>query len=173
MSTEVSPVETHAPVSRRRSLFLPGFALGFLLLTAITCAGSLFAAGLDTGSIADLRGRAAVAWTPPPPLIIAPVQEPSAPAETEQSGDFAFRTGDRPRNITSSLVNVRAVPGYLGKPPQDIVAQAVPGQVVEILDGPQVADGLIWWYVRLSTPSGEAEGWMAEATGSGVQILGN
>lgn len=157
---------------RRRSLFLPGFAVGFVLLTALTCAGGLYAAGLDTGGIAQLRGRSAAGWTPPPAPLVALVEETAVTVESETAGDDAFRPGDLLRNITSSRVNIRESPGYLGKPPEDVVAQAVPGEGVEIVDGPQVADGLTWWYVRLSGESGAVEGWMAEATASGVQILG-
>ena len=80
----------------------------------------------------------------------------------------AFRTGDQARNITSSVVNIRRTPGHLGKPAGDIVAQALPGDTVTIVKGPSVADNLTWWYVRY----GAAEGWMAQATASGVQILG-
>lgn len=165
------PIDSRPPNRRRRSLFVPGFALGFLLLTALSCGGALYAAGIDGGKLAELRGNGAVAWTPPPTPVHVPgadvqVHEPSPDAE------YAFRAGDRPYNITASLVNLRASPGYLGKPSDDVVAQAAPGQQVEILSGPQHVDGLLWWYVRLLPSAATAEGWMAEATGSGVQILG-
>ncbi len=158
-------------VSRRRSLFLPGFVLGFLVLTALTCGGSLYAAGIDGGRLAVLRNGGAV-WTPPPTPLATIVEQP--PTATDQwTSDATFRRGERPRNVTASQVNVRSSPGYLGKPSGDVIAQAAPGDQVEIVEGPETADGLVWWLVRLQQEDGgSTEGWMAEATASGVQILG-
>lgn len=153
---------------RRRSLFPAGFALGILLMASVSCGGGLYAAGIDANRFAELRG-ASTAWTPPPTPVVLPTQQ----APTDGPGaDALYRPGDRPRNVTASFVNIRAAPGYLGKPPDDVVAQAAPGQAVEIVDGPQTSDGLTWWYVRLAQSADAVEGWMAEATAGGVQILG-
>ena len=43
---------------------------------------------------------------------------------------------------------------------------------ITILEGPQAADDLRWWRIRYDNPAGSAEGWVAESTASGVQILG-
>ncbi len=164
------PAESQ-PRSRRRSYFVPGFALGFLLLAALSCSSALYAAGIDATRLAELRGGS-TAWTPPPTPISLTLRQPSPDTGELATGAYAFRPGDRPLNMTSSLVNIRTSPGYLGKSAGDVVAQATPGQQVEILDGPQSADGLTWWYVQLVSETGTQPGWIAEATASGVQILG-
>lgn len=167
-----SPDNQTAP-EHRRSFFLPGFVLGFLILAVLSCSGALFAAGIDAGKITQLRDNSLVAWTAPPTPVPSQVEVAPQRSESESTVDDAYLPGDRPRNITSSLVNIRSSPGYLGKPAQDVVAQAVPGQEVEILGGPETVDGLEWWRVRLATTEATVEGWIAEATASGVQILGN
>lgn len=169
------PAPTVSPTAsprRARAWFWPGFAAGFLLLASLTCVVSVFATGLNRFDIADLGGASAAAWTPPPSTPTLPPADVASPSgEAPLAG--VYLPGDRVRNITSSVVNIRATPGYLGKPLQDIVAQAMPGDAVEIVEGPVLADNLTWWRVRLS-PGGGAlvDGWMAEATASGVQIMG-
>lgn len=155
-----------SPPNRARNLFWPGFALGFLLIAALSCSAMLLLSGL--GNLGELRSAGAV-WTPPPLAVAtpAPTLESGIGSESEPAvGEY--RTGDQARNITTSVVNIRRTPGHLGKPAGDIVAQALPGDTVTIVKGPSVADNLTWWYVRY----GAAEGWMAQATASGVQILG-
>ena len=166
------PFDPPTPAGRRvRSLYIPGFVVGFLLLAAVTCGGSLYAAGIDAGRIAELRSDSA-AWTPPPTPTLNPMALAS-PVAGDATSAYTYAPGDAPRNITSSLVNIRRSPGYLGKASDDVLAQVVPGQQVEILDGPQSSDGLLWWHVRLMDGGRPNEGWIAEATGSGVQILGD
>lgn len=168
--TEMMPPSTpNQSPQKRRSLFLVGLAVGFLLLATVSCTAGLYAVGIDANRLAELRG-ASSAWTPPPTPFSLATLEPADDDLTAVDGLYA--PGDRPRNVTASLVNIRSSPGYLGKPPSDVIAQVTPGQEVEILDGPQSADGLIWWHVRLLPPTGVADGWIAEATASGVQILG-
>ena len=77
------------------------------------------------------------------------------------------------RNLTNSRVNVRATPGYLSKSASDVIGVMAPGGVAVILGEQQTADNLAWWRVRVTLDDGRAvEGWVAEATASGVQILG-
>lgn len=165
------PVLPSAPPRRARAWFWPGFAAGFLLLASLTCVVSVFATGLNRFDIADLSGQSAAAWTPPPATPALPSVDAAGPSGEAPLSD-AYLPGDRVRNITSSVVNIRATPGYLGKSAGDIVAQVMSGDAVEIVAGPALADNLTWWRVRLS-PGGGAlvEGWMAEATASGVQIM--
>jgi hypothetical protein len=81
--------------------------------------------------------------------------------------------GQQVQNVTSSQVNIRAAPGYLSKPNGDVIGQVPPGGKIEIIGGHTSADGLTWWYSRYTAPDGVAiDGWIAEATASGVQILG-
>jgi hypothetical protein len=85
----------------------------------------------------------------------------------------AFQLGETARNITSSRVNIRQTPGHLGKTDSDIVAQLQPGDTMQIVAGPAPADNLTWWLIQFqSRDERMVEGWVAEATGSGVQILG-
>jgi hypothetical protein len=81
--------------------------------------------------------------------------------------------GDSLRNVTPSRVNIRRVPGYLSKPEGDVIAQIGPDESVELLGGRAIADNLAWYYIRYRTPGGQVvDGWIADATASGVQILG-
>ena len=104
------------------------------------------ATGLNSFDLADLQADR-VAWTPPPAL---PTQRSPWPrrASPQDQPDDGYPPGEQLRNITSSLVNVRAEPGYLGKPAGDIVAQVPPGGVVEIIGERAVADNLVWWRIR-------------------------
>lgn len=156
-----------------RSLFWPGFALGFLLLATLSCGGLFAALGLDELSFSDLQ-VGAPAWTPPP--IVPTPENPIASSQTDPdaalAGAAGFAIGSAVRNATNSRVNIRRAPGYLGKPADDVLAQLQPGDAMVILDGVTVVDGLNWWHVR--TTGGSAlpvEGWVAEATASGVKIL--
>lgn len=168
------PTPTPEPRRRRqlRSLFWPGFAVGFLLLSLASCGGIVLATGINRLDLADLQNHEQ-AWSPP--LVTpTPVITPAAAEEaiTGEAGG-AFTLGDQPRNITSSQVNIRAVPGYLSKPAGDVIGQVPPGGVVEITGGRAFADGLTWWLIRYTASDGAViSGWIAEATASGVQILG-
>lgn len=65
-------------------------------------------------------------------------------------------------------VNLRRSPGYVNKNDQDDVIVKIPtGATVKLLDGPQEADGLNWWYVEWSG----YKGWIAEKSGSGRTIM--
>jgi hypothetical protein len=168
------PVPEQKPKRRMRNLFWPGFIVGFLLLSLASCGGLLLATGINNIDLADLQGDGQ-AWTPPqvtPTPVVPPAAEASeAPIVGEAGG--AFSVGQRLTNITSSQVNIRAEPGYLSKPAGDIIGQVPPGGSVEVIGGRTFADGLTWWYIRYNTQDGAAiDGWIAEATASGVQILG-
>ena len=66
-----------------------------------------------------------------------------------------------------------ATPGYLGKGAADIVGQLAAGDALVVLGDATLADNLIWWRIRFAPGNGNSvEGWVAEATASGVQILG-
>ncbi len=153
--------------SRGRGKFWVGFVVGFLLLTLASCSGAALMLGFGRLSLADLRGDAN-AWTPPT-LIATPEGSLVAQGnEAAQAGSGRFTVGRRVRNITASRVNVRATPGHLGKPEGDIVAQLAPGEQVEILGESAAANNLVWHKVLVQG----IEGWVAESTASGVQILG-
>lgn len=164
------PITTSVKSGRRRSRFWLGFAVGFGLLAISSCSGIAIALGLNQLSLADIQGNEAL-WTPPP---YTPAQTPAPVVETNTTdGAARFSPQQRVRNLTNSRVNVRAAPGYLSKPPGDVIGVMAPGGVAVILGGQQVADNLSWWRVRVTLDDGRTiEGWVAEATASGVQILG-
>lgn len=65
-------------------------------------------------------------------------------------------------------VSLRRSPGYLGKnDQQDVLVEIPRGEIVRLLNGPQTADGLNWWYVGWNG----YEGWIAEKTASGKIIM--
>lgn len=69
-----------------------------------------------------------------------------------------FSIGDTVQALTS--VNVRQVPGYDGS----VVTHLQPGDTTKIISNSQCSDGLTWWPI--------VEGWAAEATPDGFNLLG-
>ena len=171
MADQIPPNASTPSFRRPASLYWPGFLAGFLLLSSLSCGALFMATGVTRFDLADLQANQA-GWTPPPALPTLEVAV-AAPESDQDRIDDGYPPGEQLRNITSSLVNIRAVPGYLGKPDGDIVGQVPPGGVVEIVGERAVADNLVWWRIRYITADGaQVEGWIAEATASGVQILG-
>lgn len=171
-ATAPTPSPTPEPSRRRklRTLFWPGFLAGFLLLSVASCGGIVLATGINRLDLADLQNNGQ-AWTPPA-VTATPVVTPAADTIIGEPGG-AFALGDRLINVTASQVNIRAEPGYLSKPANDVIGQVPPGGAVEIIGGRAFADGLTWWLIRYTTTNGAViDGWIAEATASGVQILG-
>ena len=157
------------PASNRRARFWIGFAAGFALLTIASCGGIGIALGLNELSLAELQGNGAV-WTPPP---YTPAPTPLPVADAAASGATRFAVDQRVRNLTNSRVNLRSTPGYLSKTASDVIGTLQPGDRVTILGEQQAADNLTWWRVRATLTDGRTiDGWVAEATASGVQILG-
>lgn len=63
---------------------------------------------------------------------------------------------------------LRQSPGYSNKNNDiDLLANVPAGDIVQILDGPEQADGLNWWHVSWNGITG----WMADHTGSGKTIM--
>lgn len=154
-----------------RTPFWLAFAISFVLLAGASCGGVALLAGFGDLSLADLQSNGPV-WTPPPAPTPLPADmtAPAAAGDANtQSGPL--QPGSQARNVATSRVNIRRAPGYLGKGDGDIVGQMEQGATVTILQWPQAVDQLTWWYIRLDTPTGSVEGWVAESTASGVQIL--
>lgn len=166
-------VPPSAPRAKPRftlSRFWLGFALSFITLSIMSCGALFLATGVTGLDLADLQ-NSEPRWQPPQ-VTPTPTPEATTVAEQPVVSDGLFRVGDRARNIAASRVNIRATPGYLGKPDGDIIGQVPPGAVVEIAGGRTIADNLTWWLVRYVAPDGGViQGWMAEATAGGVQIL--
>ncbi len=113
----------------------------------------------------------AQAWQPSP-FVPTPTPLVSDESAAEELIATTFAIGDPVRNVTNSRVNVRRSPGYLSKSGDDVLGQLQPGDALEIVGEPAAADNLIWWRIRYRSSEGQViEGWVAEATASGVQIL--
>lgn len=159
------------PGRQPRSRFWLGFTVGFALLTIASCSSIGIALGLNELSLAEIQGNGVV-WTPPPYTPV-PTLAPADVAIVETGTSTRFVAAQRVRNLTNSRVNVRATPGYLSKPASDVIGMLEPGAAIVILGENQAADNLTWWRVLAMLTDGRTvEGWVAEATASGVQILG-
>ena len=125
-------------------------------------------------TLAEMQGSG-LAWTPMPitPTVEAPAVESAAGAQTTTGVSTRFAAGQIARNLTNSRVNIRATPGYLSKAAADVVGVLPPGETVTLTGDSARADNLLWWRVQAKSGTGQVvEGWVAEATASGVQILG-
>ncbi len=163
-----SPSSRPQPSRARRSnrgRYWLGFVLGFTLLALVSCGGMAVAMGFNRLTLADLRGNGS-GWTPP---TLIPTTTPPPPGVVESDPTSGrFGAGQTVFNMTGSRVNLRQTPGHVGKPSGDVLAQLQPGDAVVILGESASADNLAWWRVAYQG----IEGWVAEATASGVEILG-
>lgn len=80
-----------------------------------------------------------------------------------------------PNNIvaTTTAVNLRRTPGYVGKAASDILVQAPADARLTILSAaPQQVDGLDWWQVRYSPPGqSPLVAWAAHKSPAGAELL--
>lgn len=163
-----APAPSRRVRTKRRGFWL-GFVLSFALLSLATCGSMAVALGLDELRISDFAGGDAV-WTPPTlmptPDAVPEVAADAGAGEAVAAGRFA--PGQAVRNVTNSRVNVRRTPGHLGKAGDDVIVQIPAGDSIVILGETAGADNLTWWRVSFQG----VEGWVAESTASGVQILG-
>ena len=89
-----------------------------------------------------------------------PVEPPTPPVARLAKGDWAR---------TTTVVNARRTPGFVGKGPDDVVREVAAGVVLRLAEGPQVVDGLVWWRVQEGNVA--PFGWMAESTSGGAALL--
>ena len=141
-------------------------------MLGILSVGLLFlSVGIDRAALANLQGGAA-GWTPPEIVPTATIDASTVSASAAGVGDGSA-IGATLRNITNGGVFIRQTPGYLGKLESDKIGRIAAGGTVEIIGGPATADDLRWWQVRYRAGDGTiVEGWSAQATASGLQILG-
>ena len=72
------------------------------------------------------------------------------------------------QHLTNEVFSLfKIVHGHAKSYTQDVIAKIPTGEIVEVIDGPEKADRLSWWFVSWN---GET-GWMADHTGSGRAIL--
>ena len=151
---------------------LVGLAVGALLFGFMLCTLGVVAAPLFGDRLLAAAPRPERSWTPPVPTNTPtprPTNTPFPSQPTGGQGKVSFQPGDKVVNVNDGPVNLRRTPGYLNKPASDRVALVPPKAILTVLDGPQKADGLTWWYVRWDAKN--KEGWMAETRASGVRIL--
>lgn len=99
---------------------------------------------------------------PQPERESQPEPQPQAQPPTPR-----LKLGDHA--CTTTIVNARRTPGHLNKPANDIASEVAQGTNVQLGEGPQIVDGLVWWRVR--APSGGWFGWMAENAPDGAALL--
>ncbi len=141
-------------------------------MLGILSVGILFlSVGIDRADLANLQSGEA-AWTPPEIIPTATLDASTVNASAAGAGEN-YALGSPLRNITNGGVFIRQTPGYLGKLESDKIGRIAAGGTVEIIGGPATADDLRWWQVRYRAGDGTiVEGWSAQATASGLQILG-
>jgi hypothetical protein len=93
------------------------------------------------------------------------MSNPPTPLPDCTSGWTGLATGGQAKVSEDSTTpnRVRAGPSR----GNDIIAQLPPGTVVEVLEGPVCAEGLVFWKVESDLIPGGV-GWTAEGTGQGA-----
>lgn len=66
---------------------------------------------------------------------------------------------------------IRRTPGYLGKPDNDVLGEAVTGSVWAVLAGPSRVDDLTWWEIEGESTTGALRGWVAETAPGGLRLF--
>lgn len=147
----------------------PGrYVLPAVLVISIFLIGMAITAGLGQLRDQPAAPTAAVAFTPPPVPTLppgdglgaaAPPAQPTEPptpppSPTPAPGELAVGVTAYVR-LDAEALNVRERPGLGADNP--IQVTLVPGTAVQIIGGPEVADGMTWW--RLSAAG--IEGWSA------------
>ncbi len=121
-----------------------------------------------------IDGGGAIGWmaenSPTGAALLEAVNETTPPTAPPTSPPARFQPGDRA--MTVAFVRLRRTPGYMNKPPDDVIADIWQGTLAVILSGPKPLDGLIWWEVETQEITGKnVRGWMAESAPGGVPLL--
>ena len=103
---------------------------------------------------------------PPEPEPEPLPKPPSPPAPVAG----AFKIGDSA--ITVEVANLRRTLGFQNKAQTDILYEFPAQSTVTMIDGPETADGLVWWKVQFKSSFGNTfSGWLAQAKSSGTPLL--
>ena len=94
------------------------------------------------------------------------------PLLAEPGGQPSGAGGESNLWATTTQVRMRRTPGTQGKPANDIIGELRPKTTVNLIAGPQAADGLQWRRVGGILPTGEAIGWVAERDAAGTVLIG-
>jgi hypothetical protein len=96
-------------------------------------------------------------------VLIVKTTAPTPPPPAFVPGDLV---------TTADVVRVRRTPGYNNKPTNDVLGQFETKFTLNIIEGPQSADGLAWWRVGGITLSiGEVIGWVAQQAPTGQVLI--
>ncbi len=118
----------------------------------------------------DAEGGTVEGWTaevaPNGVELLAPETSPGEPSD----GKRTFAVGELVQ--AADYLRVRRSPGYVNKPEEDTLGAFAPSATLNIVGGPQDADGLVWWRVGgISETAGELIGWVAEIAPNGVVLM--
>lgn len=91
-------------------------------------------------------------------------QVPVLPQLTLKVGDFVRST---------TTLNTRRTPGYIGKPSGDVVTEVDPTQLLQVISEQyRIVDNLVWWQVRLyQGPMNGEQVWVAETSPASGGLL--
>jgi hypothetical protein len=74
--------------------------------------------------------------------------------------------------VTRTAVNARKSPGMAGKPADDLLAYFEPRFTLNVIEGPQVVEGLSWYRVGgITLARGEVLGWAVEKLSDGALLM--
>lgn len=81
-----------------------------------------------------------------------------------------IQIGDMVTTVAAA-VNLRQSAGYVGQPPEHVLATALGGTALQVIQGPQSVDGLDWWQVQGAVAGQTVTGWVAVTSPSGVRLI--
>ena len=105
-------------------------------------------------------------WQPITPTPTLPPTPTVAPMTPTPPPDGIY-VGGQAQVVSAVGVRLRKTPGYRNKGTEDILTVVPPRSIVNVIGGPEEVDDLQWWQVQWQG----FQGWMAEATPNGVQLL--
>ncbi len=146
---------------RRLGVVLFSIFLGFVTVLVLVGAGAFFVAkGMAENAAGPTR------WQPITPTPTLP-PTPTVAALTPTPVPEGIYVGGQAEVVSGVGVRMRRTPGYKNKPAGDVIVVVPPQSVMDVVGGPREVDGLRWWRVRWQGK----EGWMAEYSARGLQLL--
>ena len=143
-----------------RGRFWLGFGVGLALVMLVACGVAYLVTQADVSFVTG------PAWTPPARPQDAPAAATAEAASTPTVAGIQVG-GQAMVSLEVNRANLRRSAGYLDKPGNDVLGTVPSGAILDVLAGPQAADGLQWWQVRYR---GQV-GWMAETRAAGEPLL--